>query len=184
VWRGTGFLVESDCTFMTAKHVIADVNNSQLWVRYEMPPARKQSVTLRVNVAASHKNLDLALLRTVDPESCSHLHRFEIEAGELGSDSVGEAVLVPGHPTLGEDSVDTPVLKRGYISAAEMEWLRGERMLLLDLVGVPGMSGSPVIREATGRVVGVVFGSGWTTPAEGFEWATPVSRPVYETLKP
>ena len=52
-------------------------------------------------------------------------------------------------------------------------------MLLLDLFGVPGFSGSPVILQRTGEVVGVIFGPGPTKRVFGFEWATPIKQTDY-----
>jgi hypothetical protein len=54
-------------------------------------------------------------------------------------------------------------------------------MLLLDLLGVPGFSGSPVVRLETGEVVGVIYGPGPTKRAFGFEWATPLSPDDHTT---
>lgn len=54
-------------------------------------------------------------------------------------------------------------------------------MLLLDLLGVPGFSGSPIISAETGEVLGVIFGPGPTKRAFGFEWATPLSPDDYAT---
>ncbi len=53
-------------------------------------------------------------------------------------------------------------------------------MLLLDLMGVPGFSGSPVVLIDTGEVIGVVFGPGPTQRGFGFEWATPLLPSDYE----
>lgn len=53
-------------------------------------------------------------------------------------------------------------------------------MLLLDLLGVPGFSGSPVILMPKGYVVGVIYGPGPTPRATGFEWATTITRKNYK----
>jgi hypothetical protein len=52
----------------------------------------------------------------------------------------------------------------------------GEReTVLLDLVGVNGYSGSPVVVAETGAVIGVVYGRGAINRIVGFEWVTPIS---------
>lgn len=52
-------------------------------------------------------------------------------------------------------------------------------MILLDLFGVPGFSGSPVILESTGEVIGIIYGPGPTERSFGFEWATPITQEEY-----
>ena len=52
-------------------------------------------------------------------------------------------------------------------------------MILLDLLGVPGFSGSPVILENTGEVIGIIYGPGPTERIFGFEWATPITQEDY-----
>ncbi len=49
-------------------------------------------------------------------------------------------------------------------------------MLLLDLTGVPGFSGAPVILESSGEVIGVVYGPGRTERVYDLEWATPLTE--------
>ena len=52
----------------------------------------------------------------------------------------GEPVLVAGFPMLeGEQPKDKPILRRGIVASAELEWREGP-MLLLDLTGVPGFT--------------------------------------------
>jgi hypothetical protein len=49
-------------------------------------------------------------------------------------------------------------------------------MLLLDLTGVPGFSGAPVVLRESGEVFGVVFGPGRTQRQYDLEWATPITQ--------
>jgi hypothetical protein len=53
------------------------------------------------------------------------------------------------------------------------------QMILLDLFGVPGFSGSPVILKEEGAAIGVVYGPGPTERESGFEWATPIGLDDY-----
>ena len=95
----------------------------------------------------------------------------------------GEPVLVAGFPMLeGEQPKDKPILRRGIVASAELEWREGP-MLLLDLTGVPGFSGSPVIRVRDGVVVGVVYGPGRTRRQYDLEWATPITREDYARIR-
>ena len=95
----------------------------------------------------------------------------------------GEPVLVAGFPVLeGRQPRDIPILRKGIIASSELEW-ENEAMLLLDLSGVPGFSGAPVVLESTGQVVGIVFGPGRTSREYDFEWATPLSGELARQIR-
>jgi len=72
----------------------------------------------------------------------------------------GEIVLIGGFPRLGSRTVDYPIIRRAIISSTEFTDAQEDtQLLLLDLEGAPGFSGSPVALERSGKVVGVVTGS-------------------------
>ena len=110
-----------------------------------------------------------ALLLGGDREALSQF-RFD------GATLAGEPIFIAGFPAIeGEEPRDVPVIRRGSIASGEFLW--SERaMLLLDLTGIPGFSGAPVVLESTGEVVGVVFGTGRTPREYGTTWATPLVR--------
>jgi cellulose biosynthesis protein BcsQ len=66
------------------------------------------------------------------------------------------------------------------LAYTEIVWRKEGKMLLFDLVGVPGFSGSPVVLFDTREVIGVVYGPGPTACGFGFEWATPIIYSDYE----
>ncbi len=184
-WLGTGFVVDRDCTVMTAKHIFEDVPAGSLVLRFLHASDPDAVRTFRAELAGKHPERDVALVRLGGERLARQLCRKEIrpfvlseplQRGEL----TGESVLVAGFPVLeGEQPRDLPILRRGIVASDELQW--GELpMLLLDLTGVPGFSGSPVIRERDGRVVGVIYGPGRTARKYDFEWATPVDLPQLE----
>lgn len=187
-WLGTGFLVDERCTFATAKHVLVGTagDRNRLVVRFQSPKDLSKVITVLVSVLHEDPESDLAFLRvrTVNNRPCSSggLYVFRLASDAPTSAVIGAPVVIIGHPVLAEnDKLDIPVLRKGHLSSVEIQIQPGRNALLLDLLGVPGFSGSPVILEQTGEVIGVIFGPGPTRRGAGFEWATPITRRHYET---
>lgn len=181
-WRGTGFVIDSSCTFVTAKHVLRNVNPEQLVIRFQIPRNRGMVRTLSARIVYQHETKDIAFLRidTYQGQPCTsgELHVFSMYKNVLVGALTGKEVLIAGHPSIAGDDIDVPIVRQGIVASTEISW-KGEPMILLDLQGVPGFSGSPVILKETGEVVGIVFGPGPTKRVFGFEWATPISLEDY-----
>lgn len=182
-WLGTGFLVDGRCTFATAKHIFAKADKERIIIRFQIPQDQSRVGTARARIIYEDSKTDLAFLHIdyTDGNPCrsGSLRAFQLlNKVERGS-FIGEAVLIMGHPILAKsDETDVPVVRRGTIASSEIYW-SGNLMLLLDLVGVPGFSGSPVILVRTAEVIGIVFGPGPTPRLFGFEWATPITHRDY-----
>ena len=59
--------------------------------------------------------------------------------------------------------------------------MSGKSIILLDLLGVHGYSGSPVIVEKTEEVIGVIWcGPVGTDITKDFSFATPITQEDYE----
>jgi len=178
-WLGTGFLVDRKCTLVSAKHLFHGLAGDRFLVR--MPSRDRSSAPiLQARVIYRKPELDLVFLRlvgsTLGQDRCPEELRDHLALSESFDDRlVGEPVLLPGYPLIEGEPPGTPVLRRGHVSSAELEW-EGHPMLLLDLVSAPGLSGAPVILERTGEVVGVLFGSGLTPRDYDLTWATPIVR--------
>jgi S1-C subfamily serine protease len=185
-WLGTGFLVDQDCTFVTAKHVLSSLKEPEkLIIRFENPGQAGRVNTVGARILHRDPDTDLAFLvvQVEDGRSCSSgsLQVFALAPTIPDSTHVGSAVAIIGFPRLAqEDSVDIPVMRKGHLSSVQIR-KEGQPALLLDLFGVPGFSGSPVVLETTGAVIGVVYGPGPTRRAFGFEWATPIDKQKYTT---
>ena len=181
-WLGTGFLTGKRCTVVTAKHLLEDVPPERLIVRFEHPAEPGSALTFNARATGSDPERDLAYLTLAelpgghDPCAAGVLRPLPL-ADELDPRGVaGADVLVLGFPALeGEQPREVPIVRRGSVASAELSW-SGKPMLLLDLTGVPGFSGAPVVLSATGEVIGVVFGPGRTQREYDLEWATPITR--------
>jgi hypothetical protein len=178
-WLGTGFMVDRKCTLASAKHIFHGVNADRFVVRLQSAD-RERAPILRARVLYRKPELDLVFLQLVGAAmgqgQCPAELRDHLELAEAFDDGlVGEPILLPGFPLIEGEPPGFPVLRRGYVSSAELEW-DGSPMLLLDLRSAPGFSGSPVILERTGQVVGVLFGSGLTPREYDLTWATPITR--------
>ncbi|GEM_PF-5192029 len=187
MWLGTGFVIDRECTLVTAAHIFENAHEESLVVRFLHPDDPDAVRTFNVVIDRTDPERDMALLRLkpgqMERKFCRNelipippIERFEPR------NLTGEPVLVAGFPVLeGRQPRDVPILRKGIIASSELEWEK-EAMLLLDLSGVPGFSGAPVILERTGQVVGIVFGPGRTSREYDFEWATPISGEIVRRL--
>jgi S1-C subfamily serine protease len=183
-WLGTAFLVDDRCTVVTAKHAIEGIPDGSLMLRFLGANDRVYTHLARVIHTADN---DLAFIKfgpeTDQKRFCADLaaRPLPIHTTAERSRLTGAAVWVLGYPALeGAPPRDIPVVRRGIVASADLDW-RGAPMLLLDLTGMPGFSGGPVILEESGEVIGVVYGPGRTERVFDVEWATPVSVADYET---
>lgn len=181
-WLGTAFLVDDRCTFATAKHIFKSVNRDQIVVRFQLPQDMGKVRTLPARILFEHDLVDIAFLKidyyNEKPCNSSRLHIFPIPSDLKLKNIVGELVYIIGYPRIAEINFDIPIIRSGIISSSEILWA-GTPMLLIDLIGVPGFSGSPVILQRTSEVIGIVYGPGPTKRTSGFEWATPISKQDY-----
>ncbi len=181
-WLGTAFLVDDRCTVVTAKHAVEGVPDGRLILRFVAGDGRMFTHQARVIHTA---DVDLVFLK-FGPEInqkrfCAGLSArpLAIHAREDRSRLTGRPVWVLGYPALeGVPPRDVLIVRRGIVASAELDW-RGTPMLLLDLTGLPGFSGGPVILEDTGEAIGVVYGPGRTERIFDLEWATPLSSGDY-----
>ncbi len=180
---GTAFLLDNLGTLATAKHVLRGLDREKIVVRFLLPQNRAAGMQLVAKVVYESPDTDLAFLK-VDlnrgPCKASDLYAFPMRDDFVKDSLVGERVVIIGHPTVASTPIDYTIVRTGSVASTEMT-IGYEPMVLLDLIGVPGFSGSPVILERTGQVIGVVYGPGPTHRAFGFEWATPITSKDYLT---
>jgi len=183
-WLGSAFLLDDTCTFATAKHIFKNANKENLVIRFRLPYDYTIVLTLPIRILYEDFKSDLAFLKidSVNNQPCTSKinYSFNIPSDYVKGSLTGETVLVIGHPILSiiKDDIDIPVVRKGIISSTEITW-NSQPMILLDLFGVPGFSGSPVILESTGEVIGIIYGPGPTERRFGFEWATPITQEDY-----
>jgi len=182
-WLGTAFLLDDCCTFATAKHIFKKADRKKIVIRFVVPKDKTKIKTLGARILYEDPVSDLAFLK-VDklgnqPCRSGSLYSFPTPSHFVKGSFVGEPVFIIGHPSLFRgENIDFSIVRRGIVSSTEIKW-KEQPMVLLDLIGVPGFSGSPVIHERTGQAIGVVFGPGPTRRNFGFEWATPITRNDY-----
>ncbi len=99
----------------------------------------------------------------------------------------GQRIVVLGFPMLKDSrdilSIPTPILKFGVIASSKIKSFLpnvhnpGPKLpnILLDLYSAPGFSGSPVLLEKTGEVIGVIYGPDQISREFGLTWAVPVN---------
>ena len=181
---GSGFFVDKNCRVATAKHLLENANKKKIYIKYIPPEDRNRFQTHLVEVIYEDENKDLAFLKAKNCYSKT-IKPLPLMRKLAGLSSLGgETVFVGGFPRLGAQAVDFPILRKSIIASTEFtDAQKGGPIILLDLIGAPGFSGSPVVLERTGEVIGVVMGS-IKTPARdhyyAFEGATPITQADYE----
>lgn len=183
-WLGSGFFVDGSCTVATAKHLFTGADRDRIIIRFQMPKDRNRLKTVIATILYEYKDKDIAFLtvQTPDGQPCKlgNLRPLPL-IKQISPDSLGgEAVFIAGFPVLGPAHLDVPIVRQGIISSAEVKNADGVPQLLLDLTGVPGFSGSPVVLERTGEVIGIVFGPGLIKRTSDFEWATQITQSDYD----
>jgi hypothetical protein len=180
---GSGFFIDHEGTVVTAKHLLKNVDEDRLYIKYIPIGNRIRFHILRAEVMYEHEVKDLAFLKAINISSqvrpLSLIQKLD-NLASLG----GEIVFIGGFPRLGSKTVDYPIVRRAIISSTEFTHAKEETpLLLLDLEGAPGFSGSPVALERGGEVVGVITGSvRRRSTGQGYypEGATPITQSDYD----
>ena len=155
-------------------------DKERLVIRFQSPKDKSVVVTLDAKIVYEKLNSDMAFLQVplINNQPCNagDLYIFPLVPNSEYF-SPGDDVLVIGYPLLTTALIelDIPVMRGGIVSSKDIS-LDKNKMLTLDLFGVPGFSGSPVILKDTGYVIGIIYGPGPTERGFGFEWATPIMK--------
>jgi S1-C subfamily serine protease len=188
-WLGSGLLIDKECTVATARHILDGVDMDRVILRLLHPDSAQGARTYSAEVLWEDPDTDRIFLgfggAALGRKLCraDTFRPFALVEAFDGPSLTGEAVWVAGFPQLeGEQPRDVPIVRRGVIASAEMTWDE-QPMLLLDLTGVPGLSGGPVILERDGSVIGLIFGPGRTSRQYDLEWATPLTAEDYERAR-
>ena len=178
---GTGFLIDGEYTVATIRsRFTKHVDKGRLVVKFRSPSGGDRFQILPARLLFEFPDKDLAFLRVEgSPAEMAGLRRLEVirDVAEIGS-LVGERVMIAGYPRLGDFNREHPVLRRGMISSTDFR-MAGDPIILLDLLGIPGFGGAPVIVQDTGRVIGMIPGPDFAKGSDGFQWAVPVTEADY-----
>ena len=178
---GTGFLVDREYTVATVRsRFTKHVDKERLVVKFRSAIDRDTFQILPARILYEFPNKDLAFLRVEgSPSDMSGLGRLELIKSVTEIERLAaETVIVAGLPRLGDFNRDYPILRRGIISSTDLR-MSGSPLILLDLLGIPGFSGAPVVVERTGRVIGMIPGPGSVKGSDGFQWAIPLTAEDY-----
>ena len=173
---GTGFFVDEECTIATANHVVRGRER----VSVQTPPAESGRPAYGLaEILARFERNDVAFLRVELADGlCSTFGHLPPPDSIRQRELNGAEVLIAGFPSLeGGLTTRTPVYRRGIVASGEFGVRTGDAtvpMYLLDLTGIPGFSGSPVVLADSGQVIAVVHGPRRTERKFDLEWAAPV----------
>jgi putative serine protease PepD len=141
---GTGFVVDSDGTIVTAAHVVD--GGGKVQVRFEDDDA-----TLDADVLGTDESSDLAVLR-VDPSQAPHVRPLALADSDRVR--VGDPTLAIGYP-LGVGRTVTAGIVSGVGRAIEApNGFAIDKVIQTDAAINSGNSGGPLL-DGAGRVIGV-----------------------------
>ena len=180
---GTGFFVDDACTVATANHVVR--GQGRFSVQPPPPEGGRQTLAPATVLERFEQN-DVAFLRVnVDEKTCRGYAHLPPPPSIRQRELNGAEVLIAGFPSLeGGLTTRTPVYRRGIVASGEFGVRAGDAMVpmyLLDLTGIPGFSGSPVVLADSGQVIAVVHGPRKTERKFDLEWAAPIWMGQYRT---
>jgi putative serine protease PepD len=141
---GTGFVVDSNGTIVTAAHVVD--GRGKVQVRFE-----DNDASLDAEVLGADESSDLAVLR-VDPSQAPHVRPLAL--ADSDAVRVGDPTLAIGYP-LGLDRTVTSGIVSGVGRAIEApNGFSIDKVIQTDAAINPGNSGGPLL-DGAGRVIGV-----------------------------
>ena len=184
-WLGTGFFIDQECRVVTAKHLFRKADKQRIIIRIRLPHNRQTLKTVPARVIYEDPFRDIAFLEAVMPEG-KPCHLGDIAPLSLAQPYnrltlTGQMTIIAGFPRITKNSLDIPILRKGVVASGEITY-KDHHALLLDMTSVPGFSGSPVVLERTGEVIGVVLGTGPIRHSANFELATPITRSDYDKI--
>ena len=184
---GTGFFVDGACTIATANHVV----RTSARVTVQAPAATGgRPLFGSAEVLKRFEQNDIAFLQVdLGEKPCEGYGHLPPPARIRQRELNGAEVLIAGFPSLeGGLTTRTPVYRRGIVASGEFGVPSGGTrvpMYLLDLTGIPGFSGSPVVLAESGEVIAIVHGPRRTERKFDLEWATPLWEGSYRAaIKP
>ncbi|RME04361.1 MAG: PDZ domain-containing protein [Planctomycetota bacterium] len=150
---GSGFILDKEGHIATNHHVVGGAQD--VYITF------LNKKTVKARVVGADPETDIALLRIENPHTLAILRRRGIlQVAQLGNSSdlhVGEYVLAVGNPFALDHSVSLGIVSAkgrsnmGVIRAQDAY----ENFIQTDAAINPGNSGGPLVRVATGRVVGM-----------------------------
>jgi hypothetical protein len=173
---GTAFVVENGerCILATAAHILNGVGTDRIAIKFRFP---LKMPAARTRAAHIFRDKDMAFLES-DARACANLSTFSLMPSFTVL--VGDDVVLIGYPAFTGGQPSDPIIRSGIVASTSLKVgsPTGGSAILLDLIGVNGYSGSPVVRKGDGLVIGVhngVAGPRGIT-GHGFSAATPLTQ--------
>lgn len=144
---GTGYFISEDGFLITNQHILNNKENIMLLIEIDNVVEIKNAKMLYSDAVK-----DLALLKTVSPFENSttiilnNEYKYEL----------GDEIIYVGYPESPITSGSEPFTSRGIISQVVKNENINPTLVLFDLTANPGSSGSAVINEKTGELIGTL----------------------------
>ena len=192
--NGSGFCVGGEGLVLTAKHVIEDQSGGVIDPLYGSILIAGKPVPMKLShVYSFPDDRDVAILKiekigenseSIDP---SGVPFFDLPDSSNRYRS-GDEVCLCGFPGAFSDKQGNPIptsfpmVRKGIISSL-YEKFGDEKIVILDLLGVGGFSGSPVVHLESGQAIGVFSKmTGTGSVSTGFSIAYPVGSSDLDNL--
>ncbi|NQU32300.1 MAG: trypsin-like peptidase domain-containing protein [Bacteroidetes bacterium] len=144
---GTGYFISNDGFLITNQHVINGKENIIL-----LREIKNNIIIKNAYLLYSDKTKDIALLKTESPFEDSKYVSINNDI-EL---EMGDEIIYVGYPDSPITSGSEPFTSRGIISQIVKRKYKTPTLILFDLTANPGSSGSAVLKEKTGELVGTL----------------------------
>lgn len=175
--RGSGVIVGTGGTILTAGHVAVDKDGnplSDLWILRNVPGrgSRFFKVVVRQVFGYGDNGRDLALLAVADGQEAEEPF-LGLEIGH--EPSTGAEVVASGFPLVFDRVYRWPLMRWGRVATSRF-FYREAKVLVLDMTSIAGFSGAPVVDAQTGKLVAIIKGKATGNPQSDFCLATTVLR--------
>lgn len=176
---GSGFCVGGGLV-LSADHTIRNQNGKVLSGIYGSVLIADKPVPLALEYVDSFPGRDVAVLRIRDGVDPMSLPFFDLPS-ERGGYQAGDEVCLCGFPGAFSDRKGNPrpsafPMRRKGIIASVYESMGDTRVLILDLLGVAGFSGSPVVHLTSGQAIATFSKMPGGEGNTGFSLAFPIEQ--------
>lgn len=182
----TGFLISQEGYILTAQHVVANFDvGTEVRVGW-LNLATGMVQTFLAKVLDKKPDQDVALLKIENAQG----HDFPwLLLGNSDEVRKGDSITVIGFPTPGKLRCEIPIETSGEVTARkparalpeDLEYYKEEAFQISVSPIRPGSSGSPLIDNASRKVIGILFAG--TTP-EPFYFAVPINVAIDHVIEP
>jgi len=174
---GTGFVIDTNGTIVTAAHVVSDASRAQ--VRFD-----DNSTGTDAEVVGTDESSDLAVLRV---DASKTQHRTPLLLADSDAVRVGDLAVAIGYPLNLDRTVTQGIVSGVGRAIAATNGFSTDKVIQTDAAINPGNSGGPLL-DGAGRVIGVntqivTTGGGGGNVGVGFAVPSNTVRKVVPRLR-